>query len=99
MSWRKPDERDEAWGFGKYNEAIIEAMRAVAGICSTDAVHLLAACSGGMLASLTAAVLADRSRAAAAADAADDNPRLASLTLLVTMLDQARADAVGALVD
>ena len=68
-------------------------MRAVAGICSADAVHLLAACSGGILASLTAAVLADRSRAAAGA--ADDNPRLASLTLLVTMLDQARTDADG----
>ena len=99
MSWRNPDERHAAWGFGKYTEAIIEAMHAVAGICSADAVHLLAACSGGILASLTAAVLADRSRAAAAAGAADDNPRLASLTLLVTMLDQARTDAVGALVD
>jgi polyhydroxyalkanoate synthase subunit PhaC len=96
MSWRNPDERHAAWGFGKYTEAIIEAMQAVAGICSADAVHLLAACSGGILASLTAAVLAERSRAA---DAADDNPRLASLTLLVTMLDQARTDAVGALVD
>ena len=71
----------------------------MAGICSADAVHLLAACSGGILASLTAAVLTDRSRAAAAAGAADDNPRLASLTLLVTMLDQARTDAVGAFVD
>jgi len=111
MSWRNPDERHAAWGFGKYIEAIIEAMGAVGGICSADAVHLLAACSGGILASMTAAVLADRVRAAAAAaDAdgvagadiaadADATPRLASLTLLVTMLDQARADAVGALVD
>jgi polyhydroxyalkanoate synthase subunit PhaC len=99
MSWRNPDERHAAWGFGKYTEAVIEATQAVAGICSADAVHLLAACSGGILASLTAAMLADRSRAPSAADAADDNPRLASLTLLVTMLDQARTDAVGALVD
>ncbi|MGB6614476.1 MAG: alpha/beta fold hydrolase [Trebonia sp.] len=99
MSWRNPDERHAAWGFGKYTEAIIEAVQAVAGICSADAVHLLAACSGGILASLTAAVLADRSRPAAAAGAADDNPRLASLTLLVTMLDQVRTDVVGALVD
>jgi len=99
MSWRNPDERHAGWAFDAYTEAIIEAMRAVAGICSADAVHLLAACSGGILASLTAAVLAERSRAAAADGAADDNPRLASLTLLVTMLDQARTDAVGALVD
>ena len=43
-----------------------------------------------------------RSRAAPAGrarGAADDGLRLASLTLLVTMLDQARTDAVGALVD
>jgi polyhydroxyalkanoate synthase len=99
MSWRNPDERHAAWGFGEYVEAIIEAMRAATGICSADAVNLLAACSGGILASLTAAVLADRSRAAAAQSTADDNPRLASLTLLVTMLDQTRTDAVGAIVD
>jgi poly[(R)-3-hydroxyalkanoate] polymerase subunit PhaC len=99
VSWRNPDERHAAWAFDEYVEAIIEAMGAVAGICSADAVHLLAACSGGILASLTAAVLAERSRAAAAHGGADDNPRLASLTLLVTMLDQSRTDAVGALVD
>jgi len=118
MSWRNPDERHAAWGFGKYTEAIIEAMGAAAGICQADAVHLLGGCSGGILASLTAAVLAERSRAAAdagaagagggaagagaaGADAADTGavPRLASLTLLVTMLDQARTDAVGAVVD
>lgn len=99
MSWRNPDERHAGWAFDEYTGAIIEAMRAVAGICSADAVHLLAACSGGILASLTAAVLAERARAADADGAADDNPRLASLTLLVTMLDQARTDAVGALVD
>jgi polyhydroxyalkanoate synthase len=99
MSWRNPDERHAAWAFDEYTEAIIEAMRAAAGICSADAVHLLAACSGGILASLTAAVLAERSRAATADGAAGDNPRLASLTLLVTMLDQSRTDAVGAFVD
>jgi polyhydroxyalkanoate synthase subunit PhaC len=99
MSWRNPDERHAAWAFGKYTEAIIEAMSATAGICSADAVHLLGACSGGILASLTAAVLAERSRVAAADGTAAAEPRLASLTLLVTMLDQARSDAVGALVD
>jgi polyhydroxyalkanoate synthase subunit PhaC len=99
MSWRNPDERHAAWAFDEYTEAIIEAMRAVAGICSADAVNLLAACSGGILASLAAAVLADRSRRADAAGAAGDNPRMASLTLLVTMLDQSRTDAIGALAD
>jgi len=98
MSWRNPDERHAAWGFDAYVQAIIDAVDAVAGICGADAVHLLGGCSGGLLAGIAAAVLAARpERAAAAAPGA--SPRLASLGLLVTMLDQSRADAVGALVD
>jgi polyhydroxyalkanoate synthase subunit PhaC len=96
MSWRNPDERHAGWGFDAYVQAIIEAMDAVAGICGTDAVHLLGGCSGGILASLAAAVL---SAGPAGSEAAGRRPRLASLGLLVTMLDQSRTDAVGALVD
>ncbi|HEX6449681.1 MAG TPA: alpha/beta fold hydrolase [Trebonia sp.] len=83
MSWRNPDARHASWGLDEYVQVVTEAVDAVADICSADAVHLLGACSGGILASV-AAVL---------------HPRLASLGLLVTMLDQARTDAVGALVD
>jgi polyhydroxyalkanoate synthase subunit PhaC len=84
LSWRNPDERHADRGFDAYVQAILDMVDAVAGICGADAVHLLGACSGGILASLAAAV---------------DRSRLSSLTLLVTMLDQSRADAVGALVD
>ncbi len=94
LSWRNPDARHAAWGFDAYVRAIIEALEAVAGICGADAVHLLSACSGGILASLTAAHLA-----AANTAASGNRPRLASLGLLVTMLDQSRTDAVGALMD
>jgi polyhydroxyalkanoate synthase len=87
MSWRNPDARHAAWGFDAYVEAVGEALSAAADICGAAAVHLLGACSGGILASLAAAV-DDGSR-----------PRVASLGLLVTMLDQSRSDAVGALVD
>ncbi|HSZ40893.1 MAG TPA: alpha/beta fold hydrolase [Trebonia sp.] len=94
MSWRNPDKRHADWGFDVYVQAVIEALEAVTDIVGTDAAHLLGACSGGILASLAAAVLPaqppDRPRA---------RPRLASLGLLVTMLDQARTDAVGAFVD
>jgi polyhydroxyalkanoate synthase len=92
MSWRNPDARHASWGFDAYARAIIEALGAAAGICATPAVHLLGACSGGILASLAAAV-----RQAEAAPGAQ--PRVASLGLLVTMLDQSRTDAVGALMD
>jgi polyhydroxyalkanoate synthase len=90
MSWRNPDERHASWGFDAYVQDIIDAVDAVASVCGVDAVHLLGGCSGGILASLAAAVLAGP---------AARRPRLASLGLLVTMLDQSRTDAVGALAD
>jgi polyhydroxyalkanoate synthase len=96
MSWRNPDARHAAWGFDEYARAVLDAAGAAAAIGGTAvggeaSVHLLGACSGGILASLAAAVRQ------AAPDAA--GTRIASLSLLVTMLDQARTDAVGALVD
>jgi polyhydroxyalkanoate synthase subunit PhaC len=93
MSWRNPDARHASWGFDEYVRAIIEAVDATAAICDAAAVHLLGGCSGGILASLAAAV---RQPAAGPSGA---RPPLASLGLLVTMLDQSRTDAVGALVD
>ena len=109
MSWRNPDARHAAWGMDEYVQAIIDAAVAAAGIRGTDAVHLLAACSGGILAAVAAALrpTATGGGAGSGADgAAPDGatadgarPRLASLGLLVTMLDQSRTDAVGALVD
>jgi polyhydroxyalkanoate synthase len=105
LSWRNPDARHASWGFDSYVQAILDAMDATARICRADAVHLLSACSGGILSAVAAAVLRDRSPATAstgddpAGTARSARPRLASLGLLVTMLDQARTDAVGALVD
>jgi polyhydroxyalkanoate synthase len=92
MSWRNPDKRHASWGFDEYTRAIIEAVDTAADICGAAAAHLLGGCSGGILASLAAAV-----QTAGAAPGAQ--PRIASLGLLVTMLDQSRTDAVGALVD
>jgi polyhydroxyalkanoate synthase len=89
MSWRNPDAGHRDWGFDTYATAIIEALDAVEEITGADATHLLAACSGGMLASMTAAVLAATGR----------QERLASLSLLVTVLDQARAGLTSALID
>jgi poly[(R)-3-hydroxyalkanoate] polymerase subunit PhaC len=97
MSWRNPDARHAAWGFDEYARAVLDAADAAAAIGGAAAggeasVHLLGACSGGVLASLAAAVRQAAPDAAAGA-------RIASLSLLVTMLDQARTDTVGALVD
>jgi len=89
VSWRNPVARHSTWGFDAYATAIIEALDAVAEICGVESVHVLAACSGGILASLTAAHLAATGR----------QDKLASLGLLVTMMDQSRAGTTGALID
>jgi len=105
ISWRNPDARHASWDFDSYVQAILDAMSATGSICRADAVHLLSACSGGILSGLAAAVLHAQSQAATSTagtgtgPVASARPRLASLGLLVTMLDQARTDAVGALVD
>ena len=93
LSWRNPDARHAAWGLDTYVQAILDAADAAADISGADAVHLLGACSGGILAAVAAAHLA----ATATATGAGLLP--ASLTLLVTMLDQTRTDAVGAILD
>jgi len=89
MSWRNPDERHSAWGFDTYTGAILEALDAVEDVSGADRTHLLAACSGGILSSMTAAHLA--------ATGAQD--RLASLALLVTVIDQSRAGLTSAMID
>ncbi len=99
MSWRNPDARHAAWGMDEYVQAIIDAAGVAAGIRGTDAVHLLAACSGGILAGAAAALQPAAAGDGGGADESTAWPRLASLGLLVTMLDQSRTDSVGALVD
>jgi polyhydroxyalkanoate synthase subunit PhaC len=99
LSWRNPDERHAAWGFDAYVHAIIDAVDAVADICGATAVHLAAACSGGILAALAVTVLSGTALSAPPPAAAGQHARVASLGLLVTMLDQSRAGPAGALVD
>ena len=89
VSWRNPDARHRDWGFDAYAEAIVEAFDAVDEITGIGAAHVVAACSGGMLACLTAAHRAATGRI----------DRLASLSLLVTMIDQSRAGIASALID
>jgi polyhydroxyalkanoate synthase len=81
ISWRNPQARHRDWGFDAYGAAIIEAMDAVQEIAGTDSVHLLGACSGGILAAMTAAHLTHIGEA----------DRIAGFSLVVTVLDQNRA--------
>ena len=89
VSWRNPDARHSKWGFDVYVQAILDAIGAVRQISNVESLHLLAACSGGILASMAASHLVQTQQP----------EQLASLTFLVTVLEQARSGTVGALVD
>jgi polyhydroxyalkanoate synthase len=86
ISWRNPQARHRDWGFDAYGGAIVEAMDAVEKITGTDSTHLLATCSGGILAAMTAAHLAE----------IGEGDRIAGLALAVTVLDETRAGFAAA---
>ena len=89
ISWRNPDARHADWGLATYVKAVIEALDAVERITGTEHSVLTGICSGGIIASCTAAVLAGRGQLA----------RLAGCTLLVTVLDNRKAGDAAAITD
>jgi len=89
ISWRNPDARHAEWGLDSYVRAVLDGLAAVERVSGSDRTALLGVCAGGIIASITAAYLASTG----------DRDRLAAFGLLVTVLDNARAGRVGALVD
>jgi polyhydroxyalkanoate synthase len=89
ISWRNPDSRHADWDLGTYGQAILDAMDAVERISGSGQTALAGTCSGGIIAAMVAAHLADIGQ----------QDRLAALTFMVTVLDQARAGLASAVVD
>jgi polyhydroxyalkanoate synthase subunit PhaC len=89
ISWRNPDARHAKWNFDTYGQAVLDAMDAAARITGSEQVALAGACSGGILSAMVAGHLAHTGQ----------QHRLAALTLLVTVLDEARAGLASAVVD
>ena len=89
ISWRNPDTRHSAWNFDTYVGSILEALDAVEEITGSPQTVLAGICSGGILASITAAYLAGIGR----------QDRLAGIVLAVTVIDNHDAGTVGALSD
>ena len=83
ISWRNPGPEHGHWDLDTYAEAVLEARAAAAEIAASESVHLTVACSGGII-----------SAGALAHLGAGD---VASLTLLVCALDNARAGTASAL--
>jgi polyhydroxyalkanoate synthase len=89
ISWRNPDARYAAWDFGTYGQSILDAMDAVSRITRSERAALMGVCSGGILATIVAAHLAHTG----------EQDKIAALTLMVTVLDEARAGLGSAVID
>jgi len=89
ISWRNPDSRHADWNFETYVRAILDALDAVEEITGSPTTVLGGICSGGILASITAAYLAGIGR----------QDRLAAICLAVTVIDNHDAGTVSALSD
>ena len=87
ISWRNPDARHADWGLDTYGQAILEAMQVAQDISRQDKVAMFAICSGGMIASMVLAHLADKG----------ELDRIAAFSLAVTVLDQEQAGLPSAL--
>ena len=89
ISWRNPDARHAHWDLDTYGQAILDAMDAAGRITGSEQAVLAGACSGGIIAAMVAAHLAR----------AGQQDRIAALTLMVTVLDQAHAGLASAVID
>ena len=89
ISWRNPDARHAKWDLDTYGQAILDGMDAAARITGSEQTMLAGACSGGIIAAMVAAYLAH----------AGQQDRIAALTLMVTVLDQAHAGLASAVID
>jgi len=89
ISWRNPDAQYRDWGFDVYGRAILDALGAVEEITGSPRTSVFATCSGGILAAMTLAHLADVGQL----------DRIAAFTPAVTVLDQTKAGQTSAIVD
>ena len=88
ISWRNPDARHSAWDFSTYGQAILDAMDASGRITGTEQTALMGICSGGVISAMVTAHLAYIGQ----------QYRIAAFTLMVTVLDQARAGLASAVI-
>jgi len=89
ISWRNPDARHRDWDLDVYGQAILDALTAIEEISASPRTNLFATCSGGILAAMTVAHLAETG----------ELDRLSALTLTVTVLDQTQAGRTAAIAD
>ncbi len=81
ISWRNPTAKERHWDFSTYAEATLDAIDVVREVSGSPDVNVMGGCAGGMMVAILAAM-----------DAARDEQRIHSTTMLVTLLDS-RTDA------
>jgi polyhydroxyalkanoate synthase len=85
VSWKNPDVKDREWSLDDYRKhGSMAAIDVVSGICDDAPIHAVGYCLGGTLMATTAAAMA-----------ANDDRRLASLTLFATELDFSEPGELG----
>ena len=89
ISWRNPDARHAKWDLDTYGQAVLDAMNAATRVTGSERTALAGTCSGGIIAAMVAAHLAHTGQ----------QDRIAAVTLMVTVLDQARAGLASAVID
>jgi polyhydroxyalkanoate synthase len=88
ISWRNPEGAQGHFDMDTYAQAVLEARDAIAEITRQEAVHVNAACSGGIVSAGAVGHL----------QAAGELSKVASLTLFVCAIDSTRATDAEALV-
>lgn len=88
ISWRNPDASCAAYDLDTYAQAIIDARRVVSEVSGSDDVHIVGACSGGIVSCAALGVLKARG----------ELEGVKSITLLVCALDSSEAGTTSALV-
>lgn len=84
VSWRNPSPEHRSWGLDDYVSAVDEAIDVARAISGADKLNTVGACAGGITLAVTLAYLAGR----------NDLDKVASLTLMVNVLQQATDDSV-----
>src|SRR5262245_57422239 len=84
LSWANPTRADASWNLDDYLDSIVEAIETTRAIAGADAVHVVGFCAGGIATTTAVAHLA----------ALGHIDRVASLSLMVTVLDVRRGGPV-----
>lgn len=84
VSWRNPSAEHRSWGLDDYVTALEKAIDVTRDISGADAVNVVGACAGGITLAVTLGYLAGQNKL----------EKVASLTLMVNVLQPANEDSV-----